>query len=644
MRQGTISSLMAVVLASLVLAAGVRAQPATDGSFRVHWGVAGHPAKTVDLSFAPIRRDAVVFYEHLFGHFPASGPQVIEQHPGGWSAYMAGHLAKVGMDVAVQIPDQDWTGLAIIDYESWMPYWIGHPEVVRQSWRNFITTQRPQLVHGLTGEPREQVFRQTYLQASRAFWQATLDECKRLRPRATWGFYHLPQTPYWAWLCDDANCVSDRENLRRANDEELGWLYDAVDAHFPSLYTHYRSESEPRRFSGENTAAENELYFRRNLEESSRVGRGKPIIPFVWYRYHPQSGGINSSPFLNDVNLRQMFTIPRDMGCPGVVLWGWVPDEASRSELTGFLDQRLVPLLRDLLWSRIDLYAVNFGGGLYAINRSTGHGVLVGHTGFDRLNSAAADDHGMMYVSRFRDPGDPLDRNLLLRIDPLTAATTIIADYGDGTDLRALAFAHGVLYGIRNGPVDELVTINPHTGVVTSIGPTGFSEIQGLTADAGGQLYAVCVSVEGGVLVRIDSGTGQGEAVVNSMLAGVDLQSIEWSDGQWAWLANVELRSVDLTTGTTVLIGPMGVGDVRGLAAVRRRVPECYANCNGSTLAPVLNVDDFSCFISEYSAAMQLPVSLRISHYANCNRSTKPPVLTVDDFVCFMTTFVAGCP
>jgi hypothetical protein len=201
-----------------------------------------------------------------------------------------------------------------------------------------------------------------------------------------------------------------------------------------------------------------------------------------------------------------------------------------------------------------------------------------------------------------------------------------------------------VLYGIRNGPVDELVTINPHTGVVTRIGPTGFSEIQGLTADAGGQLYAVCVSVEGGVLVRIDSGTGQGEAVVNSMLAGVDLQSIEWSDGQWAWLANVELRSVDLTTGTTVLIGPMGVGDVRGLAAVRRRVPECYANCNGSTLAPVLNVDDFSCFISEYSAAMQLPVSLRISHYANCNRSTKPPVLTVDDFVCFMTTFVAGCP
>ena len=28
----------------------------------------------------------------------------------------------------------------------------------------------------------------------------------------------------------------------------------------------------------------------------------------------------------------------------------------------------------------------------------------------------------------------------------------------------------------------------------------------------------------------------------------------------------------------------------------------CYANCDGSTIAPVLNVNDFQCFLNAYAA------------------------------------------
>jgi hypothetical protein len=70
----------------------------------------------------------------------------------------------------------------------------------------------------------------------------------------------------------------------------------------------------------------------------------------------------------------------------------------------------------------------------------------------------------------------------------------------------------------------------------------------------------------------------------------------------------------------------------------------CYPNCDGSTVQPILNVDDFSCFINEYAQAQSLPHAQQIGHYTNCDNSTNAPVLNVDDFTCFINRFAAGCP
>jgi murein tripeptide amidase MpaA len=60
----------------------------------------------------------------------------------------------------------------------------------------------------------------------------------------------------------------------------------------------------------------------------------------------------------------------------------------------------------------------------------------------------------------------------------------------------------------------------------------------------------------------------------------------------------------------------------------------CYANCDGSTVVPILNVNDFVCFQSQFAAG---------SSAANCDNSSVPPVLNVNDFVCFQASFAAGC-
>ena len=70
-------------------------------------------------------------------------------------------------------------------------------------------------------------------------------------------------------------------------------------------------------------------------------------------------------------------------------------------------------------------------------------------------------------------------------------------------------------------------------------------------------------------------------------------------------------------------------------AFILRPVAQCYANCDGSTTAPILNVNDFICFQAKFAAG---------DSYANCDGSTTPPILNINDFICFQGQFASGCP
>jgi hypothetical protein len=52
------------------------------------------------------------------------------------------------------------------------------------------------------------------------------------------------------------------------------------------------------------------------------------------------------------------------------------------------------------------------------------------------------------------------------------------------------------------------------------------------------------------------------------------------------------------------------------------------------TAAPVLNVNDFTCFLNAFAAG---------EWSANCDGSTAASVLNVNDFTCFVNAFAAGC-
>jgi hypothetical protein len=119
-------------------------------------------------------------------------------------------------------------------------------------------------------------------------------------------------------------------------------------------------------------------------------------------------------------------------------------------------------------------------------------------------------------------------------------------------------------------------------------------------------------------------------------------QTVHWDGVRWSNVENPNqavLYAVSASSSTDVWAAGFGMDSLAystGTYTMRYVGPPlCYANCDRSAAAPVLNVQDFTCFLSRFAAGDD--------QYANCDGSTVWPVLNVQDFTCFLTRFAGGC-
>jgi VCBS repeat-containing protein len=157
---------------------------------------------------------------------------------------------------------------------------------------------------------------------------------------------------------------------------------------------------------------------------------------------------------------------------------------------------------------------------------------------------------------------------LLVKIDPLTGATTVIgaaADVGEmGTE-----FAGGVLYSIvTNGNSSDLYTVNLGTGALTLVGSTA----NGITIDGmafntvNGKMYGLDKDGTATNLYEINLATG---AATNPVLVGnnLDLQNLAFGlDGKlWAVDRNTgQVFQIDPTLGGITLVSTVPVSFFEG--------------------------------------------------------------------------------
>jgi len=136
-----------------------------------------------------------------------------------------------------------------------------------------------------------------------------------------------------------------------------------------------------------------------------------------------------------------------------------------------------------------------------------------------------------------------------------------------------------------------------------------------------------------GSIILGRGGFGQINPLIHANGVALDawayLQKRGASFSGWTFL---EITGVAADNRTFVGYGRTAAGTDEGWIVKLPAI--CYINCDSSTQAPVLTVNDFICFLNRFAAG---------DPYANCDASTLPPVLNVNDFVCFLSRFAEGC-
>lgn len=312
-----------------------------SGRFDIFWCATNHHteeragnrwADRVQFGSTPVRRDAIILYEPWLGEYPKAGPHMLLRDP----QLMARHMAKITTDLDRRVP-RDFTGIAVIDYEAWRLLWErtwtgqrsdapfdAHDHDFQDDWKETIRLMRPELIEGRSVEQQEAIFKQTYEQTAKDFMLATIRECKRLRPNAKWGLYGYPEGFYTGNNQTARGVFGYGDLSHRASrmNDTLQWLWDELDIITPDIYQSYFTRTDggtPGR--RENLPQENYLFVVNNIAEYERVANGKPMLPFVWMRYHDVMGPPRAFSWVNSQNLRDQVLLTAQNGAEGVIIW-----------------------------------------------------------------------------------------------------------------------------------------------------------------------------------------------------------------------------------------------------------------------------------------------------------------------------------
>jgi hypothetical protein len=222
--------------------------------------------------------------------------------------------------------------------------------------------------------------------------------------------------------------------------------------------------------------------------------------------------------------------------------------------------------------------------------------------------------------------------------------------------------------GVSTGVIDfGPLPSGPHTLGMEGVGEQGGCNTGFLGTWAGTLALTYCIATPEISLQPVGASACPSGSVSYTVAAtGGGPPSLEWqiSDpvvaGDWRTIPDGDVLASTgavafsaagaSTSAITITFGPGFTDDwTSGSAVVRCIVSNvcgsvtsdevalgwCYANCDCSTVAPVLNANDFQCFLNQFAAG---------DTAANCDGSTVPPVLNANDFQCFLNAYAAGCP
>ncbi|XP_067319726.1 hyaluronidase-1 isoform X2 [Anolis sagrei] len=254
--------------------------------------------------------DITLFYSNRLGYYPhymEDGFPVFGGLPQNGS--LKDHLQKAQQDIKEAIEEVDFKGLAVVDWESWRPFWVRNwdsMEIYQNKSIDLVKEKHPDW-------PADKVARTAQLefeQSGRAFMEQTLALGKTLRPEGFWGFYGFPNCYNYDYK--NASYTGDCPEIEKQRNDELQWLWNQSRALYPSIYLPRDLE-----FLSNKTLK----FVRPRIQEAFRMvnqsGNGSiPVLPYASLAYE------FTQIFLTQEDLAHTIGESASQGAAGVILWG----------------------------------------------------------------------------------------------------------------------------------------------------------------------------------------------------------------------------------------------------------------------------------------------------------------------------------
>uniref|UniRef100_UPI00398E8055 hyaluronidase-1-like isoform X1 n=3 Tax=Pristiophorus japonicus TaxID=55135 RepID=UPI00398E8055 len=296
-----------------------------DKPFIVIWNTPSAGCKTkfnVDLDLSVfdivenenesfVGKNITIFYQNKLGRYPYYNDEGTPVNGGLVQiANLAQHLKQATDDIN-NLLDQDFRGLAVVDWEEWRPLWDrnwGRMHIYKKESEELVRSKHPHLP-----EPDIlQIAKEEYENAAENFMRETLKLGQTLRPKGFWGFYKFPDCYNYFKEGTLTNYTGhcQQEDIPRNN--QLAWLWKASRTLYPSIYISEKLKSS-------NNA---QKFVHYKIKEALRVAALDPVSDSLPVLAYSRYAFIKTLDFLTETDLVHTIGESAAMGASGVVLWG----------------------------------------------------------------------------------------------------------------------------------------------------------------------------------------------------------------------------------------------------------------------------------------------------------------------------------
>ncbi|XP_021047500.1 hyaluronidase-4 [Mus pahari] len=256
-------------------------------------------------------QNVVIFYVNKLGYYPwytSEGVPINGGLPQNTSLQV--HLKKAAQDINHYIPSENFSGLAVIDWEYWRPQWARNwntKDIYRQKSRTLISDMK----ENISAADIEYSAKATFEKSAKAFMEETIKLGIKTRPKGLWGYYLYPDCHNYNVHAANYTGSCPEEEVLRNND--LSWLWNSSTALYPAV-------SVRKSFAdSENTLHFSRFRVRESLRISTMTSWDYALPVFVYTRL-----GYKEEPllFLSKQDLISTIGESAALGAAGIVVWG----------------------------------------------------------------------------------------------------------------------------------------------------------------------------------------------------------------------------------------------------------------------------------------------------------------------------------